>query len=115
MSKRYSEDEVVALVARLTQAQLVSFVEAEIVTPLHTGNGAVYRQVDIVRVELLCELSEDFDLDTDALGVVISLIDQLHSVGGDLRAVLAAVAAEPVEVRRRVGAALRLARSGVAD
>ena len=34
MSKRYSEDEVVALVARLTQAQLVSFVEAEIVTPL---------------------------------------------------------------------------------
>jgi len=113
MSVRYSEDEVVARIGRLTRAQLVSFVEAEIVTPLHTGEGVVYRQIDIVRVELLCELSEDFDLGTDALGVVISLIDQLHGVGGDLRAVLAAVAAEPLEVRQRVGAALRLARSGV--
>lgn len=115
MSKRYSEDEVVALVAPLTSAQLVSFIEAEIVSPLHTRKGVVFRQVDIVRVELLCELSEDFDLDTDALGVVISLIDQLHGVGGDLRAVLAAVAAEPIEVRRRIGEALRLARSGTTD
>ncbi len=112
MSEQFSEDEVVARVTRLTRSQLVSFVEAEIVTPLHTGSGVVYRQVDIVRVELLCELSEDFDLDTDALGVVISLIDQLHGVGGYLRVVLAAIAAEPLDVRRRVGEALRLARNG---
>jgi chaperone modulatory protein CbpM len=115
MSERYSEDEVVAHVTRLTRAQLVSFVEAEIMTPMHTGEGVVYRQIDIVRVELLCELSEDFDLDTDALGVVISLIDQLHGVGGDLKVVLAAVAAESHEVRSRIGEALRVARSGAGD
>ena len=112
MSERYSEDEVVARVTRLTRAQLVSFVEAEIVTPLHTDGGVVYRQIDIVRVELLCELSEDFDLDTDALGVVISLIDRLHGAQGDLRAVLSAVATEPHEVRARIGEALRVARLG---
>ena len=111
MSRQYSETEVVARVKRLTRAQLVSFVEAEIVTPLHTDSGVVFRQIDVVRVELLCELSEDFDLDTDALGVVISLIDQLHGARGDLRAVLTAVAAEPAEVRQRIGEALRVARS----
>jgi chaperone modulatory protein CbpM len=111
MSRRYSEAEVVARVTRLTRAQLVSFVEAEIVTPLHTDKGVVFRQIDVVRVELLCELSEDFDLDTDALGVVISLIDQLHGARGDLRAVLKAVASEPPEVRQRIGEALRVARS----
>jgi len=115
MKERYSEDEVVARVARLTRAQLVSFVEAEIVIPLRTDAGVVYRQIDIVRMELLCELSEDFDLDTDALGVVISLIDRLHGANGDLRAVLAAVAAEPHDVRARIGEALGAARARVED
>ena len=107
MNDQYSEDETVAAVARLTQARLKSFVELEIVQPLHTRGRVVYRQVDLVRLELLCELSEDFELGDDALGVVISLIDQLHGVRAELRTVLSALAAEPEEVRTRISAVLR--------
>jgi len=107
MTGRYSMAEAVAAVSRLTHTQLTAFVEAEIVTPLHTETGLYFRQVDLVRMELLCELSENFDLTEDALGVVINLIDQLHAVRDDLRTVLQAIEAEPEDVRERIAAALR--------
>ncbi len=107
MSERYTEDETVNAVSRLTRAQLHTFIELEIVSPIQTTQGFVYRQVDLVRLELLCELAEDFELEDDALGVVISLIDQLHSARNNLRTVLTAIEAEPKEVRTRIGAALR--------
>ena len=111
MTDTYSEDQLVATVSRLTHKQLVSFVEARIVRPVQSDRGPVYRQIDMVRIELLCELSEQFELDEDSLGVVISLIDQLHGVRAELRAVLDVLAGEPDEVRARVSDAIRAARS----
>lgn len=112
MNQQYSEDEAIKAVARLTRTQLHSFVALEIVSPIQTSQGLIYRKIDLVRLELLCELSEDFELEDDALGVVISLIDQLHGARGDLRSLLTAIEAEPEEVRSRIGMALRNMRSG---
>lgn len=111
MSEHYSEEQVVATVTRLTRRQLVSFVKAEIVTPLQTSKGIAYRQVDIARIQLLCELSEDFELNEDALAVIISLIDQLHDSRTQLRAVLGVLDNQPRELRHSIGEALRLAQS----
>ncbi len=116
MTDRFSEDDVVAAVARLTRKQLIAFVEARIVVPVISETGPVYRQIDIARAELLCELSESFDLKEDALGMVISLVDQLHGTRAELRAVLEAIESEQTEVRNRIGdiifQARSLARSG---
>ena len=111
MSTHYSEDDVVSAVASLTRKQLVSFVEAEIVMPLHSATGPVYRQMDVARIELLCELSDEFDLQGDALGMVISLVDQLHGVRAELRVALEAIEREETEVRSRIAAVLFQARS----
>lgn len=112
MTDRFTEDDVVAAIARLTRPQLVSFIRAEVVAPVQTDAGPVFRQIDIARIELLCELSEEFDLEEDALGVVMSLIDQLHGIRAELRAVLSAIEDEQPEVRSRIGKGLFLARSG---
>lgn len=106
MTERYSEDEVLAAVVPLTRRQLVSFVQAEFIQPLHTEAGPVYRRVDLVRIELLCELSDQFNIDDDALGIIISLIDQLHDVRGELRTIMEAIETEPAEVRTRLGKTL---------
>jgi len=111
MTERFSEAQAVAAVARLTQVQLVSFVQAEMIVPLQTDSGPVYRQIDLVRLELLCELSEQFELKNDALGVVISLIDQLYGVRAELQTVLDAVGQEPSDVRQRILEVVRLAQS----
>ncbi len=110
MSKRYSEEQVLEAVSRLTRSRLVSFIEAEIVQPVHSGDQRVFRQIDVARLELMCELCETFDLEGDALGVVMSLIDQLHDVRRELRLVLSVIdASGPEDLRLRIGEALRSA------
>lgn len=112
MTHFYSETQVVEAVTSLTQIRLTSFVEAGFVQPMHTGDGPAFRQIDLARLDLLCELSEQLDLEESALEIVMSLVDQLHGVRAELRAVLGALAVEPDEVRARIADALSAARSG---
>jgi chaperone modulatory protein CbpM len=107
MTDRFSEDEVVATVTRLTRSQLVRFVEADFVKPAPDPDGYVYRRVDIARLELLCDLTVDLDLDDMALGIVISLIDQLHAARRDLADMTAAIDALPPDLKAQVLAALK--------
>jgi len=108
----YTEDDVIARITLLTRPQLISFVRAEIVMPLQSESGPVYRQIDLARIELLCELCDQYDLQEDALGMVMSLVDQLHGVRAELRVVLEAIEAEQADVRARLGEVLFQARSG---
>ncbi|MFD2739583.1 hypothetical protein ACFSUD_08390 [Sulfitobacter aestuarii] len=106
MSDRYSLDEALAQVARLDRARLVSYMEAQIILPLQTPQGPSLRKIDIKRLELACELSDEFGLEEDALGVVLSLLDQLHGLRAELRDVLGALEEESPEVRARIAAAI---------
>ncbi|MGY9048706.1 hypothetical protein P775_10695 [Puniceibacterium antarcticum] len=106
MKDRFSEEEVVTTITRLTRRQLVRFVEVEFVRPERAEDGVFYRRVDIARLELLCDLSQDLDMDEAALGVVISLIDQLHAVRQDLATISDALESLPPELRLRVAEAL---------
>ena len=107
MTLFYSEEEVVATVSGLTRARLTAFVQAEIVWPVQGEGGPVFRQIDVARLQLLRDLSEQFDMSEDTLAVVMTLIDQLHEVRADLKSVLRAITEEPVEVRQRLGVALQ--------
>jgi len=111
MTDHLTEDEVLAALPGLTRARLVSFVTAEMVTPLrqerHGAAILVYRQIDFARIQLLCDLTDYFDLDSTALGVVIGLIDQLHARRQDLLTLARAIADEPTDVRARIGASIR--------
>ncbi len=111
MTKFYTESQTLAAVARLTRVRLIAYVEAEIIAPVQSSQGPVYRPIDLARLELLCDLADEYRLDTEALGVVISLIDQLHGVRAELRTVLRAVDDLPEDTRARIGEQLRLARS----
>lgn len=107
MSEFYSAAEVLLAVPRLTELRLTRFVEARIVLPVESSAGLGFRRIDLARIELLCELAEEFDLDEDGLGLVISLVDQLHAARRDLRAICRVIATEPPEVRARIGARLQ--------
>lgn len=102
-----SEQEVIAAVDRLDGARLARFVRTRMILPVGSAGGhAAYRQVDIARLELLCDLCDDFELDDDALGIIMGLIDQLHGTRSDLGALMSALAQESEEVRERVKARL---------
>ncbi|MGJ8605460.1 MAG: chaperone modulator CbpM [Marivita sp.] len=107
MTDFFSEDEVVITVTRLTRVQLVRFVEADFIKPQRHTGGYVFRPIDIARLELLCDLSQDLDLDETALGIVISLIDQLHAARQDLAAIAQVIDALPVDLRSRIDTTLK--------
>ena len=107
MTEHFSENEVITTVTRLTRHQLVRFVETELVRPKQTESGIVFRRIDIARLELLCDLTDDLDLDEGALGVVVSLLDQLHAARQDFLTLARAIDALPADVRRRVGTAMK--------
>ncbi len=107
MTRLYSETEVISVVDELTDARLVNFVRASIVRPVQSEAGhMMYRDVDIARLQLLCDLSDSYTLSDDALDLVMSLVDQLSTMRGDMRALMQAVACEPDEVRLRINGAL---------
>lgn len=102
MSERFSEREVVTTVTRLTRGRLLRFVEAEFIRPMKGQEGYVFTRVDIARLELLCDLSDDLDLDDAAIDIILLLLDQLHAARKDLDNVLRAVDALPEDVRRHL-------------
>jgi chaperone modulatory protein CbpM len=107
MTDRFSEDDVVTTVTRLTRSQLFQFIECELVRPQRDVNGFVFHRVDIARLELLCDLSQDLDLDETGLGIVISLLDQLHAARQDLATVARAVESLPADMRAGIVAAMK--------
>ncbi|MDP5307535.1 hypothetical protein [Paracoccus spongiarum] len=107
MVRYYSETEVITLIEDLSPPRLKAYLSARIVHPVTTPQGLGYRDADLARLQLLCDLSEAYDLPEDALQMVMSLVDQLNTARGDLRALMRAVSSEPDEVRRRIQACLR--------
>lgn len=106
MTEFFSEDDVITTVPRLTRSQLVRFVEVDLVRPTRIDGQPLYRHIDIARLELLCDLSEDFDLDDTVLGILISLIDQLHAARRDSVVMARAIETLPTDLRSRISAAL---------
>ena len=102
MTQIFTEDDTVAAIAWLTHSRLDMLVSAALVAPLQTDAGRLYRPVDLARLALLCDLAEQFDLTEDALAIVMSLVDALHTARFNLHCVAAALAAEPAKVQERV-------------
>jgi chaperone modulatory protein CbpM len=115
MSERYTEAEVLARIDGLTVARLRSFAAARCVRPQIRGGGPTFAAPDLARLRLLRELEADFDLDEDAAALVLQLLDQIHGLRVELRALVEAVGRQPAEVRRRIVAEAAAARAAGAD
>ena len=104
MSRYFTEDQALAAVPNLTKSQLVIFLAEGLISAQPSREGPLFRAVDLARLALLSDLTDHFDLEGDALAVVIELIDQLHTTRQHLRAMARAIEVEPQELRARVGA-----------
>lgn len=79
----------------------VGFVRGAGVEPVE------FDEADVARVRLICELRYDLDVEEASLPLVLSLMDQLYGLRRSMRAIAAAVAEQPGEVRMRITAVAR--------
>ena len=109
---RLDEESVVAEVRRLTLRELRLWVREGWVRPASGDAGPVFDEVDVARIRLLCDLRKEMALPTDALPVVLTLIDRLHQTRRDLRHLTEAVEEQPETVRRLVVERFHARRKG---
>jgi chaperone modulatory protein CbpM len=99
---------VVALFTDLGEAELVTWVERGWVRPEGIGSEAAwaFHDIDVARIRLIHDLSHRMELEEDAIPLVLSLLDQIHDLRGQLRSVLRAIEAQPDDVQKVILAAL---------
>jgi len=103
----FDETEIVQRAEKVTLRRLRLWLRRGWVVPQESAAGPRFDGADLARLRLICELKDEMNLGDDAVAVVLSLIDQLHSVRHEFRVLGRAIEAQPEEVRRAVHDAYR--------
>jgi chaperone modulatory protein CbpM len=98
---------VVALFPDLPQAELVSWVERGWVRPEGTEPDWVFQEIDVARVRLIHDFGRTMAVSDETMPLVLSLLDQVYTLRGQMRAIARAVEGQPEFVRDAILAALR--------
>jgi chaperone modulatory protein CbpM len=112
-----SEQELIRQVQGLTVTELRLCVERGWVAPSAGEAGAGYLEIDVARVRLIRELRHDLAIDDEAIPLLLSLMDRVHSLRHELRVLAEAVAELPAPMRDQVAAAVeaRLSAANTED
>lgn len=106
MTEEFSQAQVLLQVTQLTESRLTAFLESDAVRPKHSVLGPQFEAADLARLTLLCEFQDLYDMNPEALAVMITVIDQMHAARQDRRRLLAAIGAEAIDVQMRIAAVL---------
>lgn len=93
--------------SRLTTIHVERWVARGLLRPSGQGDGWSFEQVDVARACLLAELSEDIGFDDDTVETVVSLVDQVHTLRGQLDLLAHAIAEQPASTREAIATALK--------
>jgi chaperone modulatory protein CbpM len=102
----FTEQEVVEIVG-LPAKRLRAWVRRGWVRPEAKEGAPVFDEVDVARAALLRQLCEDLEIEESSVGVVLSLLDQVHTLRAELRSLAYALEHQPEPVRREI---IRLVR-----
>jgi len=103
-------DEILVRCRGLERRELLRWVEERWVLPERRGEGWVFHEVDVARVELILEIRRDFALNDEAMPVVLGLLDQVYSLRRQMRRLCNAVAEQPEDVQAAIRRALPKSR-----
>ena len=95
-------DEVLETVGSLGRFELEDWISARWVTPAGVLGEWQCTAIDLARIRLIREIHHDLGIGAEAMPVVLSLLDQLHSTRRSLHALLDAIDRAPPEVRARL-------------
>jgi chaperone modulatory protein CbpM len=98
---------VVALFPDLRETELSSWVDRGWVRPQGTDPDWVFQEIDIARVRLIHDFRHAMAVSEDTMPLVLSLLDQVYTLRGQMRAIARAVEGQPGPVREAILAAIR--------
>lgn len=81
--------------AGLDQETLQVWIEEQWLIPSSTAHDQAFSDADLARAELIRELRHDFGVNDEGVGVVLALLDQVHSLRNALAETLVSVRVHP--------------------
>lgn len=104
----YARSDILTLCEKLTADRLERWVQEGWINPRQRDNETEFDDLDRARANLICHLLDDLDLQEDAMPVVLSLLDQVYSLRGEMRRLGDAIAQQPEPVRTEIALTLKL-------
>lgn len=105
---RLTEAQVVAEVTQVTLTRLRVWVGDGWVLPSRReGGDPEFDAIDIARLRLVCHLKDELNLNDEAIPVVLSLLDQVHGLRREMKALAGALDRQPEHVRSELISAYR--------
>ena len=100
-------EEIYTSIAELKREDLEAWVDEALVAPEEREGELVLSDLACARIRLICTLHYDMDIETNALPVILDLIDQLHETRGRLDTISRAVMVQDAEIRAAILAVVR--------
>ena len=100
-------DDLLRLHDRLTTMHVERWVARGLLRPAGSADAWTFEQIDVARVRLLAELEADVGFDDEAVETIVGLVDQVHTLRGQLDLLARAIADQPAETRAAIAGALR--------
>ncbi|HEY5207825.1 MAG TPA: chaperone modulator CbpM [Stellaceae bacterium] len=100
-------ESVIAVIEGMRETDLRAWIEEGWVRPESERGVLIFQEIDVARVRLIHDLRRDLAIGNDAVPVVLNLLDQLYAMRRRVRAMNAAIDAQPTAVRRTLRVALR--------
>lgn len=95
--------EVALIVGRVDRVELRSWVERGWVVASREGETELhFSEIDVARVELICDLRHDLMVDEETLPLVLSLLDQVYALRRQMKVLTGAIEQQPETVRRAI-------------
>lgn len=98
---RRNLDQVLAEI-EISRQELELWIEERWILPEREGDVLSFDEIDIARLRLIAELRRDFEVNDEAVPLVLHLIDELHLLRGCIGALGEALADLPEEHRGRL-------------
>jgi chaperone modulatory protein CbpM len=98
---------VVELFPDLRETELQAWVERGWVRPAGADPDWLFQEIDIARVRLIRDFRHAMAVPEETMPLVLSLLDQVYTLRGQMRAIAGAVDGQPEAVRAAIMAALR--------
>lgn len=92
--------------ARIDRAALETYIAREWVRPHRKKAGLYFEDIDIARLELVCHLTQDIEVNEEGMDVVLSLLDQLYGLRAHMRHLSHAITQQPSQVQEDIRAIL---------
>lgn len=111
-----TEKDIVDRVTGITRVRLKSWVARGWISPAQTETGRAFSELDVARCDLIRQMRDDLEIDSETVPALLSLLDQVYGLRRELRVMVRAIEKQPPNIRDQIVSAIgELKKEGARD